>query len=227
MRLRFWLLALLMLPAAPAFAAVGDAACTMPNQPLMPVMSTHTQPPYPQMSVMTKEQGTTILQVVIGSDGVPTDVTVNTSSGSIRLDQAAIDHVKANWRWNPPLANCKPIAVKTLISIHWNLQNAASPLAQQNAPPTIVMDAQDWPPDALSRHEQGTVVLTLYILANGQVAVARVIQTSGFPDLDAKSLEVVKARHWAPASLDGKPVNTALIMLSVWKLPDAPAPAKP
>ena len=217
MRLRFWLVALLMLPAAPAFAAEENAACTMPDAPLRPIIATHTHAPYPQMSVMTKEEGTTLLDVAIGTDGVPTNVKVASSSGSIRLDQAAMDHVKANWRWNAPMVNCKPAASTAKVSMNWSLQGAVSPLAQQNAPPTIVMDAQDWPPDALTRHEQGTVVLTLYILASGQVALARVIQTSGFPDLDAKSVELVKARHWSPASLDGKPVNTSLIVLSVWK----------
>lgn len=217
MRLRFWLPALLMLPAAPALAANENAACTTPDTPLRPIMATHTTAPYPQMSAMTKEEGTTLLDVAIGADGVPTDVKVESSSGSIRLDQAAQDHVKANWRWNAPVVNCKPTATTTKITISWSLQAAPSSLAQLTAPPTIMMDTKDWPPDALARHEQGTAVLTLYILASGQVAVARVIQSSGFPDLDAKSAELVKARHWSPASLDGKPVNTALIVLSVWK----------
>jgi TonB family protein len=84
------------------------------------------------------------------------------------------------------------------------------------------MDAKDYPPDALARHEQGTVMVTIYVLTSGQVVLARAIQSSGFPDLDAKSEELVKARHWTPASLDGNPVNTSLIILSVWKLPDAP-----
>jgi TonB family protein len=217
MRLRFQLAAWMMLWAAPALAATDDAACTAPNA-LRPIVATHTQPPYPEMSVMTKEQGTTLLEVAIGADGVPTDTTVVTSSGSIRLDQAAQDHVKANWRWVPPTFNCKSMAVKTRVSILWNLHNADN-AATQVAPPTVVMDAKDYPPDALARHEQGTVVLSIYVLTTGQVVLSRVIQSSGFPDLDTKSQELVKTLHWSPASLDGHPVNTSLVVLSVWKQP--------
>lgn len=220
MRLRFWPAGFLLLLPAPAFAAAGDGACTTPDQPLRPLIATHTQAPYPQMSVMTEEQGTTLLDVAIGVDGAPTDVKVITSSGSLRLDQAAVDHVKANWRWSAPLVNCKPVAASTKVSVNWNLHQASS-VPSPDAPPTIVMAAKDYPPDALAKHEQGTVVLTVYVLTTGQVALARVIQTSGFPDLDAKSTEVVKTWHWSPASLDSHPVNTALVVLSVWKLPQA------
>jgi TonB family protein len=217
MRLRLWFAAWLILPAAPAFAA--DAACTTPDAPLRPIMATHTQAPYPQMSVMTKEEGTTLLEVIIGTDGVPTDVKVVNSSGSLRLDEAAASHVKANWRWNPPVANCKPTTVTTRISVRWNLQDANAAANSQLAPPTVVMDAKDFPPDALARHEQGTVTLTIYVLTTGQVVLSRVIQSSGFPDLDAKSQELVKTLHWSPASLNGHPVNTSLVVLSVWKQP--------
>lgn len=218
MRLRVWLAGALALVAAPAYAAAGDAACTTQDTPLRPIMATHTQPPYPQMSVMTKEEGNTVLAISIGADGVPSDVTIKTSSGSVRLDQAAIDFVKANWRWNAPVVNCKPSATTTMVSIRWSLQQDNT-AAMAAAPPTIVMQAKDYPPDALARHEQGTVGLTIYVLTTGQVVLARVFQTSGFPDLDAKSTEMVKTWQWTPASLDGHPVNTALVVLSVWKLP--------
>jgi TonB family protein len=222
MRLRFWLLAWMIAPVAPAFAADNDAACTTSDAPLKPIMATHTMAPYPQMSVMTKEEGTTLLDVTIGPDGVPADVKVADSSGSIRLDQAAMDHVKANWRWSAPVVNCKPATSVIKVSIKWSLQNADNPLTQAQAPPTVMMDPRDFPPEALARHEQGTVVVTIYVLTDGTVALTRVIQTSGFPDLDAKAQEVVKTRHWSPAALDGHPVNTSLIVLAVWKLPGSP-----
>lgn len=219
MRLRFWLAGALALLAAPACAATSDAQCTTPDQPLRPLVATHTQPPYPEMSVMTKEEGNTVLNVSIGADGVPSDVTIKTSSGSIRLDQAAIDHVKANWRWNAPVVNCQPAAAKTAVSIQWSLHASDNTAAMAAAPPTIIMQAKDYPPEALAKHEQGTVGLTIYVLTTGQVVLARVFQSSGFPDLDAKSQEMVKTWHWSAASLDGHPVNTALVVLSVWKLP--------
>jgi hypothetical protein len=40
-------------------------------------------------------------------------------------------------------------------------------------------------------------------------------------DRGSKSAEIIKGRHWAPATLDGKAVNTAMYVISVWKI-DAP-----
>ncbi len=152
MRLSLVLAAFLALAATPAFADDAGANCATPGV-LRPIMATHTMPPYPQMSVMTKEEGVTLLDVAIGADGVPTAATVHTSSGSVRLDEAAAAHVKENWRWVAPTLNCKPMAVTTRISVAWRLRDAdASPLQ----PPTVVMNAKDFPPDALAKHEQGS-----------------------------------------------------------------------
>jgi len=81
--------AMLLMRAGTAQAA--DAACARPDVPLSPLMATHTLPPYPQMSVMTKEEGAVMLMVHIDAGGVPTAVEVDTSSGSVRLDEAARD----------------------------------------------------------------------------------------------------------------------------------------
>ena len=107
--------------AAPAAA---QAQCTTPDAPLRPIVTTHKIPPYPELSVMTNEEGTSLLTVAIGADGVPTDVQIANSSGSLRLDEAARDYVKASWRWNPPTVSCKPVAVLTRVSIKWDLRDA-------------------------------------------------------------------------------------------------------
>ena len=115
-----WMLVLLLLTGA----REARAQCTTSDTPLRPIVATHTIPPYPEMSVMTKEQGKTLLDVSIGADGVPTDVQVAQTSGSLRLDEAARDYVKATWRWSPPVKDCKPVAVKTRVSILWDLHDA-------------------------------------------------------------------------------------------------------
>ena len=209
--------ALMLLGARTALA--DDKPCTAPDQGLRPIMATHTLPPYPEMSVMTSEDGTTLLQVHIGPDGVVTDASVVTSSGSPRLDEAAVAHVKNTWRWNVPVIKCQPVAVQTRVSIKWDLRDANASTAP--TPPTITMDKADYPPGALQRREQGSVAVMVMVMPDGQVALTRVLQSSGFPELDAKSQDIIKTRwHWAPATLNGKAVNTALIVLSDWKLED-------
>jgi TonB family protein len=206
--------AVLLIGATPALAQEADKPCTAPNQPMRPIMATHAQPPYPELSVMTNEEGTTLIEVAIGADGVPTDAIVVVSSGSLRLDAAAADYVKSTWRWNAPVVNCKPVAVRTRVSVKWDLRDSGNTGPE---PPSVNMDVNDYPPGARQRHEQGTVVMTMVILPDGQ-ATPRVEVSSGFPELDAKSMEVAKRWHFTPATLDGRPIVTAIYLVSVWKL---------
>lgn len=204
-------LMLLLLGTSGAWAA---EPCSAPDVPLRPIMTTHTIPPYPEVSVMTNEFGTTLLEVTIGADGVPTKATVVTSSGSLRLDAAAADYVKNTWRWNAPVHNCQPQAVVTRVSIKWDLRDRPNNGPQ---PPTVNMDLKDYPPGAKQRREQGAVGLLVVVLPNG--AVQPFVRTSsGFPELDQKSVELAKTWHFTPATLDGKPVVTPLFVISIWAL---------
>ncbi|HZQ41344.1 MAG TPA: energy transducer TonB [Rhizomicrobium sp.] len=210
---------LLMLCISPLRAADADQpACTTPDRPLRPVMATHTPAPYPQMSVMTSEEGTTIVTVSIGADGVPTKVTVFTSSGSVRLDDAAVTHIKDNWRWNAPIIGCKPAASETRVSVKWDLKNTT---ANPFQPPSVFMNPNDYPPDALKRREQGDVTVAVVITAQGQVQPV-VVRSSGFSDLDQKSVEVIKGWHFSPGVLEGRPMMTQIFLVSVWKIDGQP-----
>jgi len=205
---------LILLGVSPALAQGADKPCTAPEQPLRPVMATHTIPPYPEVSVMTNESGTTMLEVAIGADGVPTATTVVISSGSLRLDAAAADYVKDTWRWNAPVHECKPVPVRTRVSIKWDLRDAAASGPQ---PPTVNMDDKDYPAGARQRHEQGSVVLMVLVSPDGQVNPV-VATSSGFAELDEKSIEVARRWHWTPASIDGRAVLTPVYFVSVWSL---------
>ncbi|MGZ6042295.1 MAG: energy transducer TonB, partial [Asticcacaulis sp.] len=204
---------LLTLSISPLRAAEADQpACTAPDRPLRPVVATHTQPPYPQMSAMTSEEGTTLVTVSIGADGVPTNVTVFASSGSIRLDEAAATYIKDNWRWNAPITGCKPTASETRVSVKWDMRNGAANAFQ---PPSVFMNPGDYPPDALKRREQGSVIVAVVVTAQGQVQPI-VVRSSGFPDLDQKSVEVIKGWHFSPGVLEGRTMLTQIFLTSVW-----------
>lgn len=215
MRLHHWLMAWTIAMTAPAWAAdSGTAACTAPDAPLRPVMATHTQPPYPPVSVMTAEEGTTLVKVSIGADGVPTDVSVVKSSGSLRLDQATIDHIKTNWRWNAPVKDCKPVAAQTEVNVTWNLRDAGAIQLQ-----AVYMQASDYPPDALKLGEQGATTIGVAIATDGTVSQIQAFQSSGFPDLDARALELARTWHWVPANLNGRTLATVIYFRAVWRLP--------
>ncbi len=83
---------------------------------------THTLPPYPELSRKLSEQGSVTLEVTINEEGDCTDATVQNSSGSQRLDDAAVSWVKSHWRWNPPTQNGKPSSARTLVKVTFNLK---------------------------------------------------------------------------------------------------------
>ncbi len=91
---RLFLLAAALAPL-PAMAQ-GAPACTP-----VPVMATHTLPPYPEISVQLKESGTVTLEVTVARDGHVSGARVAQSSGFPRLDAAAADFVQQTYLWRP------------------------------------------------------------------------------------------------------------------------------
>ena len=225
MKKRFRAFAAIVLLAVTSPAWAQEKACKDPGNPLIPDLATRTLPPYPPMSVMTGEDGTTLMEVLIGTDGAVISGTVVQSSGSLRLDEAALEHVKATWRWKPPMQNCQPVQVRTRVSVKWDLRDA--PETDEPRAPLIVLGKFDYPPGAFSRKEQGDVFINFIVTADGAVKQAQVAKTSGFPELDAKALALVMNWYrWLPATMDGKRINTPLYVAFSWRL-DAPPGAPP
>ena len=117
----------IVIAAPPPVVAAPVVAAPPPPPPpteLKSIEKTHSLPPYPALSQRMGEQGTTLLKVAIDTTGKVTECTVVTSSGSTRLDAAAVEYVKANWRWQPPTQAGKPVAATTEVSVKWDLKNA-------------------------------------------------------------------------------------------------------
>jgi protein TonB len=64
-------------------------------------------PGYPRISRRMGEQGTVVVRVFINTQGLPEKPEVRTSSGFVRLDQAALDAVQ-RWRFVPGRRNGTP-----------------------------------------------------------------------------------------------------------------------
>ena len=82
--------------------AVEQAGSNTPAEtaPTALAYGTRTPVPYPRDAMRRHEQGTVVLRVLVGADGVPQIVEVESSSGSPRLDNAARDAVM-HWRFQP------------------------------------------------------------------------------------------------------------------------------
>ncbi|MFP5433347.1 MAG: energy transducer TonB, partial [Alphaproteobacteria bacterium] len=99
-------------PAPPSLIQGGDIGTQMVSG---------KPPRYPIESRRKREQGTVVLQLILGVDGTVETIMVSQSSGFSRLDNAARDAVK-HWRWKPTLRDGQPMRVRGLVEIPFVLR---------------------------------------------------------------------------------------------------------
>lgn len=67
-----------------------------------------------------------------------------------------------------------------------------------------------YPVDVIRSGGEGTVVLSIYILADGRVGEVKLISSSGIPKLDESAIREAKKWRFVPGTSDGKP-------MAMWK----------
>jgi len=75
-------------------------------------------------------------------------------------------------------------------------------------PTYAVQAAHIYPPEAARRHQQGTVVLMLYINGSGTLDKVEIVKSSGFPLLDAAAIREMKLSKFEPAMDGAIPVRS-------------------
>jgi periplasmic protein TonB len=80
------------------------------------------QPEYPAASRRLGEQGSVVLQVLVDTDGRVIDAKLLQSSGYDRLDQAAIDGVKSDYRFLPGTLDGRPAQMWYTFRFNWKLR---------------------------------------------------------------------------------------------------------
>lgn len=76
-------------------------------------------PKYSDEASRARFQGTCLLSLIVGPDGLPRDIRVAQSLG-MGLDEKAIEAVK-QWRFQPALKDGKPVAVAVTIQVEFRL----------------------------------------------------------------------------------------------------------
>jgi protein TonB len=91
------------------------AASVDPRHPL-------SQPPYPMESRHFGEEGRLLLAILVGADGRVLDAKATQSSGSERLDQAAIKEARQHWRLRPATRNGVPFEQWLTVPVVFQLE---------------------------------------------------------------------------------------------------------
>lgn len=89
---------------------------TAPVETVPSALAYSSRTPIPYPSGRNREEGTVLLRVLVGPDGVPQEITIEKSSGFVRLDRAAKAGVM-KWRFQPGTRNGQPIAAYGLVPI--------------------------------------------------------------------------------------------------------------
>jgi protein TonB len=80
------------------------------------------EPEYPAQSRRLGEQGSLVLQALIDIDGRVLETKLVQSSGFDRLDQAALDGIKSNYRFAPGTIDGRPQAMWYTFKFTWKLR---------------------------------------------------------------------------------------------------------
>lgn len=110
-------------PAAPARPSLAAAPSTISSDALDTTLLSGTPPRYPRESRRKREQGTVELLVIVGTDGRVEAISVARSSGSPRLDEAALGAVRG-WRWQPASRKGEAVKVRGIVAIPFVLTSA-------------------------------------------------------------------------------------------------------
>jgi protein TonB len=79
-------------------------------------------PSYPPQAVRENLTGVVELEILVGIDGKPIEVTVVRSSGHRLLDQAAIRVVKSRWKFQAAMSNGQPVQARGRVPIEFKLE---------------------------------------------------------------------------------------------------------
>ncbi|MDH5276490.1 MAG: energy transducer TonB [Gammaproteobacteria bacterium] len=80
------------------------------------------QPEYPPTSRRLGEEGSVVLQVLVGPDGMVKDGKIQKSSGFPRLDEAALKHALRAWRFTPGTEDGAPVTVWHSVKVTFKIE---------------------------------------------------------------------------------------------------------
>ena len=108
------------LPATPTAAGIAGPANPAGANVRLDYAST-TRPRYPIDSMRRGEEGTVLLRVLVGRDGVPVQIDIARSSGYRQLDRAAREAV-LGWRFRPVQIDGAAVQASGIVPVAFSLQ---------------------------------------------------------------------------------------------------------
>jgi periplasmic protein TonB len=105
----------------PPVTDIGGPSIAPPSGPISLSTEYAPAPKYPPISLRNGEEGTVLLLVKVGADGLPIDAVIKKSSGSRELDKNALKHVLATWRFHPAIFQGIAIPALALVPVNYTI----------------------------------------------------------------------------------------------------------
>jgi len=210
----------------------GDDGVYLAGLGVVPPMVIQRVPAaYPADASPDAAEGDCVLSMVVGTDGVPTDVQVVRSHGA-SFDAAAVAAVKQS-KFDPGTVDGKPVPVRMFARTRFFADGRpayprimarfgqAAGMAMQGfrtppmnphglTPPRPITTAEpEYTDEARKKKIQGVVVLSVLVNEEG-VPIDPQITRSLNPGLDEKAIECALKYTFRPAMRDGVPVATRI-----------------
>ena len=109
-------------PSSTAAPALDIAPTSTGPSPVQLAYLSAPAPAYPRMAKQRGITGTVLLQVLVGIDGRPLEVTVAQSSGNRELDEAARAQVLRRWSFQPASKNGQAVQAIGMVPIEFALR---------------------------------------------------------------------------------------------------------
>jgi len=200
-------------------------------------LETKVAPIYPPEAKAAKVAGAVVMHAIIGKTGLVEELTV--LSGPEVLRTSALDAVR-QWTYKPYLLNGNPVAVETLITVNFLLdqpdpfngsfggvmagRTAGAPPSTPVLSPSGRMRVSGgvmaglietkktpvYPADAKAAHITGAVVLSGVVDTHGKVTELNVV--NGPEMLRQAAIDAVSQWTYKPYLLNGKPVEVITTM---------------
>jgi len=203
-----------------------------PLKPPLLIAGSCKKPDYPQDSLRENEAGIVVLNFLVDEQGNALTVTIGSSSGYFRLDEAARTALQ-QCKFQPGTRDGKPTSASATIEYVWTLSRSGGgtiddptmggffptrlpvketpavvkPALNSDRPSLVVSSCKkpEYPPEARNAGESGSVRLKFRVNENGEAVESAVVRSSGYPRLDDTARDALKLCKFAPAMQDGKP----------------------
>jgi TonB family protein len=165
------------------------------------------------------------LSMVIGADGIPTNIEVVNSQKS-PLDDAAIAAVKQS-QFQPGSLNGNPVPVRAFVWVpfvaadHPATPETGSPKEIKNmtVPLPVKSANAEFSDEARRRRFSGSVLLAFTVTEDGLPANVRVVDPLGM-GLDEQALKAVRQYRFKPATLEGIPIPFSVVVAVSFRFRD-------